>query len=833
MIGIGLFFFAAPQQVPDYGASVHIPRSEAIERARSFGEAAARMQLEDAQAQAVIRRKRDLLDTLQHRMGRREAIQHIRSSGVPAYFWRVEWTEDAENGSDEIATVDLTLSGHPIGLTTQADAVTPSLRHDEALASIRDTLAASDSLPLPDRLSFRFDDERSEGTPRPRSETDRAVLGRSGIAQLARYHLQSTFFAERGYRVDSVFVSGEDGVVTATVRVSATAVEPDGEWFSADVELRPAGTLVSLDSRFVRSTEQRPGMSGEDVFELGTLFLFALLGLILVVVFFRRINARLIDTRTALRDATIGGVAAAISMSTEVVSTEVPGSMVDLAVVVVGTVLTAFAAAAFVFFISGAANSVARHRWEDKLRSLDLARQFFVRNVPVGLSLVRGVLGGLALVGLAVLALLLIPQLEVRFSDDRALFATPFAGASAIQAIAGRFFYALFATYTVILGIGGLLQLRAKRAAVPIVGMVLVLALLRISPVSLRPLSLEIVISGLLGAGIVWMFWRHDTLSAMTALFVLVLVVVALPGWSVPSAPEIIGSIVIVSVPAALLLLGLTGALGDKTSEEVPVIIPEYIEELASRERLKRELELAREVQVSFLPASSPECRGLDIASVCLPAHEVGGDYYDFFPISDGRLGVVVGDVSGKGMQAAFYMTLMKGILQSMTTDSLGPAAILTRANGLFRINAPRGTFMSMVLGIFDVGAKTWTFARAGHNPVLVHRAAADRPDVIQPNGAAIGLTSNSIFAGSLEERTITIAAGDLLLIYTDGVTEAMNLKRALYDDKRLQEVVARCKGRTAQEVIEAIIDDVHAFSGAAPRHDDMTMVAVRVTSNA
>jgi serine phosphatase RsbU (regulator of sigma subunit) len=352
---------------------------------------------------------------------------------------------------------------------------------------------------------------------------------------------------------------------------------------------------------------------------------------------------------------------------------------------------------------------------------------------------------------------------------------------------------------------------------------------LQISPLELRPLAAEFAVSAALGLVLGWTLWRFDLITTFVTLFVFTLVWSHVEGLLLLTSPEGLNVILSISITALVGVLGFVGAMSGKTSTEVPVIVPEYIEELAQRERLNREFELAREVQLSFLPVRTPDIKGLDIASICLPATEVGGDYYDFFHMPGRRLGVVVGDVSGKGMRAAFYMTLMKGILQSVVQRDTSPTEILSRANEIFRMNAPRGTFMSMIFGVLDPAAKTCIFARAGHNPVLVKRSSVSAPEVVKPNGAALGLAPDDVFVRNIEDVSIALADGDVLVIYTDGVTEAMNPARELYDDERLLNLVSRCGTLSAGLILDSIVQNVEEFQGAAPRHDDMTIVIIRI----
>ncbi|MFQ5569088.1 MAG: PP2C family protein-serine/threonine phosphatase, partial [Rhodothermales bacterium] len=187
------------------------------------------------------------------------------------------------------------------------------------------------------------------------------------------------------------------------------------------------------------------------------------------------------------------------------------------------------------------------------------------------------------------------------------------------------------------------------------------------------------------------------------------------------------------------------------------------------------------------------------------------------------------GDVSGKGTQAAFYMTLAKGILQTLSREGLPPAEVMRRLNTLFCENVPRGTFISMIYGVFDVQARTFTFARAGHNPVILKRSPSQEPDLVQPTGLGIGLISGSTFDETIEEITLDLRIGDVLVFYTDGFSEAMNRSRDLYGDDRLARKVSDVGQRSANEILRAVTEDVHHFVEAAGRHDDMTMVVVKL----
>lgn len=834
LIGFLFLVFVGPREHPHSAATKHISRAAAVDSARAFAQRHGGVQLADAEPDAHIRYDGELLDELQRRYGRDDAITLLKAEDSPAYTWEVDWTETTDDESETIGWTRITLDGQFVAMRIEPSATTRQARHEGALAYIIGGAIPADSL-TPDRLAFRLDGAAQSRPLRDQDpRADRLFLSGSDAEALALFHLGKSRFAGIPVQTDSIFASGEDGIVTATVRVSNQAEAPD-EFFAADIEVMPSGMLVGLDPSFVEEQEDdSDGLDSDSVHQIIVFGLYILLALAMVVLFFRRLHARVVDTKTAIRDGMVAALAAAIAMSSQMTTDFDAGGPMEFVGMLFGMILVGLSGGVLMFFVSGAALSVARERWDDKLQTLALVRNLYVRNVPVGAAVLRGVFAGLALAGLIPLVLLLFGGVLLNFSGSGDAFYGDLSPPLVmLRDFGGLSYLALFLTFAAVLGVGGLAA-RFKGGAIwSFAAVIVVLTALQAGPMDVRPLPVTYALSALYGAIIAAIFRRYDALTTLLAFLVSVLTAGYMPDWSAPGSPDFIAALLGMALVAALLVLGVVGLLSKKRSSEVPVMIPEYIKELAQQERFKRELELAREVQLSFLPSRTPDVPGLDLASICLPANEVGGDYYDFFRMNGDRIGIVVGDVSGKGMQAAFYMTLMKGILQSLNTSLTRPSDILTAANALFRMNAPRGIFMSVVFGVIDLNDHTWTCARAGHNPMLIHRAGSERPEEVKPRGAAIGLASDPTFSDNIEEVTVPLSPGDLLLIYTDGITEAMNRRHELFNEERLDEAVVKASGRLAAEVLASIIEDVEAFTGDAPRHDDMTMVAIRMRNHA
>ncbi|OQX87952.1 hypothetical protein B6D60_02845 [candidate division KSB1 bacterium 4484_87] len=282
---------------------------------------------------------------------------------------------------------------------------------------------------------------------------------------------------------------------------------------------------------------------------------------------------------------------------------------------------------------------------------------------------------------------------------------------------------------------------------------------------------------------------------------------------------------VFLGVVFIIALLGLRSKYQDKVLREY---VPDYKIRQQERERLARELEIAKQVQASFLPEKNPQISGLDIASVCIPAKEVGGDYYDFLPLGESKLGIVIGDVSGKGIPAAFHMTLTKGFLKSQAKLDLSPRELLINLNELFWENVKRGTFISMIYGIIDVRERKFTFARAGHNPLLILKSREGLRSVL-PKGLALGLTSGEVFGSNIDEYELPLSAGDVLILYTDGFSEAMNPDKEEFGEENLEKLISELGHHSAQGILNLIENNVRQFVESAPQHDDMTMIVMKI----
>ena len=262
--------------------------------------------------------------------------------------------------------------------------------------------------------------------------------------------------------------------------------------------------------------------------------------------------------------------------------------------------------------------------------------------------------------------------------------------------------------------------------------------------------------------------------------------------------------------------------------------VQELLQQKAEKERLAQELKVARDIQMSLLPQGPVRMRGLALMGYCEPAREVGGDYYDFLRLDDHRLGVLIADVAGKGTSAALYMAELKGLMLSLSQRHRSPRALLIDANRIMAQQLDPRSFITMTYLVIDLEARTLTHARAGHCPLL-HRPALDggppRIRTLTPDGLVLGLQidNGETFERLLEEVTIPLTAGDLFVLYTDGITEATNDAGEWFGDRRLATLIEDHGALPFDQLRERMLREVEVFAGAQAQHDDMTWVLVRV----
>jgi phosphoserine phosphatase RsbU/P len=257
--------------------------------------------------------------------------------------------------------------------------------------------------------------------------------------------------------------------------------------------------------------------------------------------------------------------------------------------------------------------------------------------------------------------------------------------------------------------------------------------------------------------------------------------------------------------------------------------------EMAEKGRLEQEMFAARDIQQKLLPTGPLKVTGLAVSAFCEPAREVAGDYYDFLPITDSMLGVLIADVAGKGLAAGLYMAQLKVIVQSLARLHHEPKAFLRAVNKVVSANLDGRSFITMTYGVIDVERHEMTFARAGHCP-LIHvpanqPAGLRKARLLAPDGLVVGLQidDGAMFDTILREQTIAVAPGDLIVWFTDGISETMNEAFDCFGEERLAQVVEQYAHLPFDQLRSYILAELRAFAAGADQHDDMTMILMKI----
>ena len=249
--------------------------------------------------------------------------------------------------------------------------------------------------------------------------------------------------------------------------------------------------------------------------------------------------------------------------------------------------------------------------------------------------------------------------------------------------------------------------------------------------------------------------------------------------------------------------------------------------EIAQRERVNRELEIAREVQEHLFPQHLPSVHGLDYCGCCKPARTVGGDYYDFLELPEDRLGIAIGDVSGKGIGAALMMASLGASLRGQASVVQDVTELIKRVSNLVYGASSVNRYATFFYAEYEPRNRRLLYVNAGHNPPFIVRQSNDGRQVyrLEAGGPPVGLLPGSLYA----QGSLTLEPGDLLVLFTDGISESMNSDDEEWGEERLIELARTCEGLPAVEAMKCIMAAAQTFAAGAPQYDDMTVVVLRV----
>lgn len=596
-----------------------------------------------------------------------------------------------------------------------------------------------------------------------------------------------------------------------------------GLYYSYSVQLQ-SGYLTSFKTEILFSEEEPPHPWRDLVFQLlfGATWFFLLL--VLLFLFIQKLRRDEVDFQHAQK---VGFVAGGLTFI-RFLANPAGGVFETILYAALGAVLTAL----FIAGLWSVAESFLRQTMGDKLRFVDILFQGRVNVRELARHLLWA--SGCAALLLGVSAFLLeiasasrslsISLLPLNFT----LYNMRYPGSLVGNAVLGPLFASVLLG-TVFLGvIYPVLRLRFRaRVAAPVFALIFALALAWIvQETMLGPVGLAFAISFLSGLLLFAVMEKSGLLASLFFLYVppvLWNVSLLLTGTHAPFKSQALLALGI--VVALFALLAIFATIG-KPLASVENYEPEYLIRMRERERFARELEIAKGVQERFLPKETPVIPGFSLATRCVPAMEVGGDYYDFLALPGGKWLLLIGDISGKGVRAAFYMTLTKGILHAISSFEGDHTGILRRLNRIFGALSEPGIFLTLCAVVLEPETGEVQLLSAGHNPpFLVRRNSVQ---VLQPKGLVLGLMNDEFFMKSLKDVHMKLEPGDTLVLYTDGVTEAMDKDCQEYGMERLQESLERAEGMSAQDLLETVVEDVVRFQHGGPQADDMTLLVLK-----
>jgi serine phosphatase RsbU (regulator of sigma subunit) len=315
----------------------------------------------------------------------------------------------------------------------------------------------------------------------------------------------------------------------------------------------------------------------------------------------------------------------------------------------------------------------------------------------------------------------------------------------------------------------------------------------------------------------------------------------------------LLGSIVLVTLmlrPISELTKGVEAIGGGNLEYQIPAMRNNELGELAitfnrmtlelkaateralEQERIKKELQLAHQIQQSLLPKHTPQVEGFSFGALYRAAKEVGGDYYDFLWLDKHKLGIAVADVCGKGIPAAMLMSVARSMLKGMAHNFSSPAQVVKELNRLLHSDLKGGMFITVFYAVLDISKKTFTYASAGHNPAMLWNSTHQKFRLLgsEPPCLPVGVDKGTLFEKLLQEKKIALTAGDVVVLYTDGVTEAMNAEREEFGESGLQAFLKQHKSASqAGDLMRELDGQLTSFCGDVPQNDDIAAIILKV----
>jgi len=788
-LSLWIAFNLFPQVHPLGGLKLNLPREQIISAAESVLESIG-FDPGNFVSEMNLRRNRDLISELQEGLGITTANAMLREK-IPGYYWEIRWSEKSDTdkqsadwSKEDVIQLRFNTSGELIYFSRNIPDSTglPAIGINQAKAKAMDFVRQFTSFKNLNARSL-IADTLSERTRVHISEAQDTVDHRDNLLQRRDY--------------DFTWRTTAQGVIQE-IKLNALV---KGDQLA----------LIELD--YITSVAEKADFSTgySEIFSAIIYFVIFVMVLILAV---RQIRTYDLNFNLAVK--------VSIFVAAMVLISAIPDAlpMRGWLLVAVLFLSTMFIGGIFIL-LWAVSETVGRETWKDKFIEIDLLSRGHLLHSRIGISLMNGIAAGVLsfTVFLGILWVCLEYQVvSIVMPDNETVKYIGYDGPF-IYLIPKLIWNGIYSITVAAVLIASLVYLKLKWKILAVAAGAIILA--AFTSTTIIPAFLGIIFYFIAFAIILLMFARYDILTAFTALTIFSICGPALAIISEGPTSFILSGMAVTYILVALLT-------PDKI-RDFSEIEPALSRIISERQHMRQQLEVARSIQMSFLPRTNPVFEGLEIDARCIPAYEVGGDYFDFIQISPQKLAIAIGDVSGKGTKAAFYMTLVKGFLRALTRSQLTPVNLLKELNTLFYENTKRDAFISLIYGIFDMNDRSVRLARSGHSPVMLYQAEAQSVRMITTEGLALGLESGELYNRMIQEQIIPLQPGDVFLFYTDGVTEAMNRTKEEFGEGRLKDVLLSYGTQNAGAILKKVLSEVSRFSRLAKQHDDMTLIVVKI----
>lgn len=848
VIGLGWFFYSFNADHPFSGQQTSLNENEVVQKADSVLQSW-QFNSVDFYAGAELQAEHAYIDTLQKKWGKRDFKERVAESDflsqIPLLSWEVRQTNRVNSQENPSVTMAFDGNGKVVGYSANAEflnqqrpanrfAVRSVFRDqvEEYTRGLEDSLIAglTDYQHLTGSASASREQSILDRLRVLRGEDEARYYSMDNIRNLARFYLNRTLWGTFDFSQDSIEIMDEGGIRFARTYWSYEDASTNSS-VKLNLDVLPAGSVKSIAYTLEPQVTVR-NADFQDILESISLLIIVLFSLWLLFVFYLRIKARALDTRPAMIIAVIAGFMAPAFWVLQFAndfgfafSNIGTNQLINGAMLV--AVLGAVSAVGF-FVLTAVSDSITRQYWPEKLKTWDLVRRGLFMNKPMGWGIIQAVSIGGILAG--TLGIFLYFSSNGYISADTGFISNQFLFPSIGNLMVSSLIVLLIMVPIFLIAGNQIKGLSGKEWVIPILSAV-IFGLMDVIPFELQPAGLDHTTRAVIGLVLGYFYLRYDILPVVFGFFIFVNLLSTSKGWVLEGSPDANAFWLFGIMLVTFVAFGIYFIFKGSDRNELPEYVPAYIEEQAKEQRLKQELSIARIVQQTFLPSRIHHLPGIDIAGVCIPAQETGGDYYDMIPLGDQRTAIAIGDVSGKGIKASFYMTFTKGVLHSLSALIMSPVELLNQLNRLFNENATRGTFISMIYGILEADKRQFTFARAGHNPMLVLRSNGDS-EWLKPDGLGIGVAKGDMFLKTTKESTLKLKEGDVVILYTDGITEMLSPGNQFYGEERLERLVRGVRKASSEKILEIIVDDVKEFKGVAKQHDDMTLVIIKADAS-